>query len=212
MFGLLRRNRHERAGFLLYGTAVVAAREPYLYRSLGVPDTLDGRFDLIGVHAFLVIRRLGQGPAPGPDLAQAVFDAMFADMDINLRELGVGDFGVGKRVRAMWEAFHGRAKVYETALAANDLAELAAALERNVWRGAPAAGAPGRAPGVVGPAPGRGGPVVAASWSAPMRRPAWRWRPGCRSRRSRRSPAASSCGLPPGASWRPWGTLPPASC
>jgi cytochrome b pre-mRNA-processing protein 3 len=68
-------------------------------------------------------------------LAQAVFDAMFADMDFNLRELGVGDMSIGRRVRAMWEAFHGRALAYEGPLSAGDAAALEAALIRNVWRG-----------------------------------------------------------------------------
>lgn len=127
--------RHERAGHALYAAAVAAARTPHHYTVLGVPDTLDGRFDLVGLHAFLVIRRLTALPPPGPALAQAVFDAMFSDMDINLREMGVGDLSVGKRVREMWEAFHGRASVYQTALAAGDAQALAEALTRNVWRG-----------------------------------------------------------------------------
>jgi cytochrome b pre-mRNA-processing protein 3 len=135
VFGLLRRNRHERAGFMLYSTSVIAARDPHYYRHLGVPDSLDGRFDLIGLHACLLIHRLRLLPPPGPALAQAVFDAMFSDMDVNLRELGVSDLSVGKRVKAMWEAFHGRALVYEAAFTAGDLAGLAAALRRNVWRG-----------------------------------------------------------------------------
>ncbi|MGE4047728.1 MAG: ubiquinol-cytochrome C chaperone family protein [Acetobacteraceae bacterium] len=135
--GLIRRNKHERAGFELYGAAVAAARDPFLYTALGVPDTLDGRFDAIGLHAFLVIQRVKQEPEPGPALAQAVFDAMFSDMDINLRELGVSDLSVGKRVRAMWEAFHGRSHVYASALAQGDDAALAEALARNLWRGAP---------------------------------------------------------------------------
>jgi cytochrome b pre-mRNA-processing protein 3 len=141
--GLPRRARHERAGFMLYGAAVAAARDPYLYATLGVPDTLDGRFDLVGLYACLLIRRLRHAPDPGPALAQAVFDAMFADMDTNLRELGVGDMSIGKRVRAMWEAFHGRAAAYEAALAESDDANLAEAIARNVWRGdvPPAGGA-----------------------------------------------------------------------
>jgi cytochrome b pre-mRNA-processing protein 3 len=131
---LRRRAKHERAGFQLYGSAVAAARDPYLYATLGVPDTLDGRFDAVGLHVFLVIRRLSAAEPPGPDLAQAVFDAMFADMDINLREMGVGDMSVGKRNRAMWEAFHGRSAAY-TAAWESDPA-LAAAIARNLWRGA----------------------------------------------------------------------------
>ena len=139
MFGLLRRNRHERTGYALYGAAVAAAREPFLYETIGVPDTVDGRFDLIGLHVFLLVRRLTNLPPPGPQLAQAVFDAMFNDMDVNLRESGVGDLSVGRKVRAMWEAFNGRSAAYQAALEAGDTAALAAALERNVWRGAPAA-------------------------------------------------------------------------
>ena len=134
--GAFRRKPHERAGFTLYAAAVAAARDPWFYTALGVPDTLDGRFDLIGLHAALLIHRLQDAPAPGPELAQAVFDAMFSDMDQNLREIGVSDLSVGKRVRAMWEAFHGRARAYAAALDAGDQDALATALARNVWRGA----------------------------------------------------------------------------
>ncbi|HUA77229.1 MAG TPA: ubiquinol-cytochrome C chaperone family protein [Acetobacteraceae bacterium] len=144
MFGF-RRRRYERAGFSLYARAVVAARAPFLYRDLGVPDTLDGRFDLVGLYAFLLVRRLEAEPPEGHHLAQAVFDAMFSDMDVTLRELGVGDLSVGKRVKAMWEAFHGRARAYEAALAAGDGIDddpLATALARNVWRGQPIPGGP----------------------------------------------------------------------
>lgn len=134
---MTRRGRQERAGFELYNIAVAAARDPYLYAALGVPDTLDGRFDLVGLHAFLLIQRVKREPEPGPALAQAIFDAMFSDMDINLREMGVGDLAVGKRVKAMWEAFHGRSSVYAAALDAGDHAALQAALARNLWRGEP---------------------------------------------------------------------------
>jgi len=138
--GLPSFGRHERSGFLLYGSAVAAARDPLYFTALEVADTLDGRFDLVGLFAVLLIRRLRLLPKPGPALAQSVFDAMFADMDINLRELGVGDMVIGKRVRVMWEAFHGRAIAYEAPLASGDAAALAQALARNVWRGAAPAG------------------------------------------------------------------------
>ena len=135
MAGFLRkRDKFERAAFQLYGAAVAAARDPHLFATLGVPDTLDGRFDAIALYVFLIIRRLSEAPEPGPALAQAVFDAMFLDMDINLREMGVGDLSVGKRNRAMWEAFHGRSVAY--AAAWHDATALEAALARNVWRGA----------------------------------------------------------------------------
>ena len=137
LLSLIRRGRYERTGFELYGKAVAAARDPYLYTALGVPDTLDGRFDMVGLYAFLLIQRLKDDPEPGPALAQAVFDAMFSDMDINLREMGVGDLSVGRKMRVMWEAFHGRAAVYAAAMTAGDTAALEAALARNVWRGEP---------------------------------------------------------------------------
>lgn len=140
-FGLLGRGRFERTGFELYTGAVAAARDPYFYAELGVPDTLDGRFDLVGLHAALLIRHLRTLPAPGTAVAQAVFDAMFSDMDTNLRELGVGDMTVARNVRAMWEAFHGRALAYGAALDDPDPAALPGALVRNVWRGTDAPGA-----------------------------------------------------------------------
>lgn len=146
LFSLFRRKPHERRGFVLYGQAVAAARDPWFYRRLGVPDTLDGRFDLVGLHAVLLIQRLRTDPDPaGRALAQAVFDAMFADMDQNLRQMGVGDLSVGKKNRAMWEAFHGRARAYEPALAAGDGAALGVALLRNIWRQEPNPDAPAAA-------------------------------------------------------------------
>lgn len=136
----------ERNGYELYGQVVRAARDPWFYGEAGVPDTLDGRFDMVGLHAFLLIRRLTQPDMQAHDksLSQAVFDAMFNDMDVNLREMGVGDMSVGKKVRAMWEAFHGRSAVYAEAMAlAGDErgTALTAAIARNVWRG----GEPGAA-------------------------------------------------------------------
>lgn len=135
-FGLFGRKKHERAGYELYTAAVQAARDPYYYNGLGVPDTIDGRFDMVGLHVFLLINRLHSESDAGAKLAQAVFDAMFSDMDFTLREIGVGDMTVGKKVKAMWEAFHGRANAYAAALQANDGPALAAAVARNVWRGA----------------------------------------------------------------------------
>lgn len=135
-FGLRRRNAHEAAGSRLYSAAVAAARDPYLYRVMEVADTLDGRFDLLCLYVALLIRRVQREPEPGPALAQAVFDAMFRDMDANLRELGVGDLSVGRHVRSMWEALQGRAIAYTGALDAGDRAALEASIARNVWRGA----------------------------------------------------------------------------
>jgi len=141
--------RQDRTGAALYGAAVAAARAPWFYRELGVPDTLDGRFDLIALHAFLLVHRLQDAPAPGPALAQAVFDAMFLDMDDNLREIGVSDLSVGRRMRAMWEAFHGRSRAYAVAIDGKDRPALEAALARNIWRGAAPDGAAAALAGMV---------------------------------------------------------------
>ena len=134
--GLFGRKRYERAGFELYTAAVRAARDPFYYTALGVPDTLDGRFDMVGAHVFLLIHRVHGVSKPGAELAQALFDAMFSDMDQSLREIGASDMSLGKRVRAMWEAFNGRATTYAAAIDAGDMEALATALARNVWRGA----------------------------------------------------------------------------
>jgi cytochrome b pre-mRNA-processing protein 3 len=151
LLALFRRKPLERPGFLLYSAAVAAARDPWFFgEAIGVPDTLDGRFDLVGLHAAVLIRRLRRDPDPrGAEAAQAVFDAMFSDMDVNLREMGVGDLSVGKRVKRMWEAFHGRARAYEAALEAGDRAALESALARNVWRAGQDGPAPAGAPSLA---------------------------------------------------------------
>jgi cytochrome b pre-mRNA-processing protein 3 len=151
LLALFRRKPLERPGFMLYSAAVAAARDPWFFGdALRVPDTLDGRFDLVGLHAAVLIRRLHRDSDPrGAEAAQAVFDAMFADMDVNLREMGVGDMSVGKRVKRMWEAFHGRAQAYEAALDAGNRAALEAALARNVWRAGPDAPPPSGLPALA---------------------------------------------------------------
>lgn len=149
LLGMFSRKRHERAGFALYTAAVQAARDPFYYTELQVPDTMDGRFDMVGLYAFLLIDRLHREAETGKGLAQAVFDAMFLDMDHQLRELGVGDITVGRKNKAMWEALNGRRQAYETAVAAADRPALAEAIGRNVWRGAPPPRAPDRLAGIV---------------------------------------------------------------
>jgi cytochrome b pre-mRNA-processing protein 3 len=134
LFGLFRSRRYERTGFVLYGAAVAAARNPDFYAVHGVPDTAAGRFELVSLHTGLLIRRLRAASGKASDaLGQAVFDAMFGDMDVNLREMGIGDLSVGKRVKMLWEGFHGRNQSYAEALDAGDAVALAAALERNIW-------------------------------------------------------------------------------
>jgi cytochrome b pre-mRNA-processing protein 3 len=116
----------------LYQAIVARAREPAFYAQLGVPDTLDGRFEMIALHVFLALRRLKTEGEASRSLAQALCDRFFADLDRSLREMGAGDLGVGRRVKAMAQAFYGRVSAYEAALAGDD-ATLAAALERNLF-------------------------------------------------------------------------------
>jgi cytochrome b pre-mRNA-processing protein 3 len=115
----------------LYAAIVAAARQPRFYAGWGVPDTMDGRFDMLVLHMFLVLERL-RGDASTSDLQQALTDRFFAQMDAALREAGVGDLTVGKKVRKMAEAFYGRAKAYRTGLAQRD-EDLAKALARNIY-------------------------------------------------------------------------------
>ena len=126
-----RPSRHRDPAAALYAGIVNQARRPAFYADLGVPDTVDGRFDMIALHTFLVLRRLrGERTA---DLAQDLFDVMFEDMDRNLREMGAGDLGVGSRVKTMAKAFYGRIAAYDQGLASGD-DSLGEALRRNLYR------------------------------------------------------------------------------
>ncbi|EKS38294.1 ubiquinol-cytochrome C chaperone family protein [Afipia broomeae] len=117
----------------IYGMIVAQAREPVFYTDLGVRDTVNGRFDMLVLHLWLVLRRL-QPIEGGSVLSQALFDHFCADMDDNLREMGVGDLTVPKRMQAFGEAFYGRSTAYDLALEAGE-AELAQALSKNVFNG-----------------------------------------------------------------------------
>jgi cytochrome b pre-mRNA-processing protein 3 len=117
----------------LYRTIILQSRKADFYSRLEVPDTLDGRFDMIVLHAFLVMRRLNQCGPKGLEVSQSLFDLMFADMDSNLREIGVGDLSVGKKVKRMAQGFYGRVDAYEAGLKAQDGATLKSALARNLF-------------------------------------------------------------------------------
>ncbi|MBS0489108.1 MULTISPECIES: ubiquinol-cytochrome C chaperone family protein [unclassified Phenylobacterium] len=105
-------------GQKLYAGVVAQARTPALYEAYGVPDTVEGRFELYTVHVFLLLDRLrGQG-ARASETSQALFDTYLGALDDALREMGVGDLSVGKKMRKLGEAFYGRVKSYESAFAA----------------------------------------------------------------------------------------------
>jgi len=135
IFRLFRPTPSDHIIALLYGTIVAQARAPVFYQQYGVPDTVNGRLEMIMLHAVLLLRRLEQGAAPLPAVGQAVFDRFCRDMDESMREMGVGDLAVPRKMRRFGEAFYGRQAAYRAALAAPDGADLAAALERNVFAG-----------------------------------------------------------------------------
>jgi cytochrome b pre-mRNA-processing protein 3 len=121
-----------------YDRIVARARDPRLYRDWAVPDTLEGRFEVLALHVFLVLRRLRREPEAA-SFAQLLFDTLFADLDRSLREMGVGDLGVGRRVKALARQFYGRIAAYEKGLAG--ASPLDDALGRNLYRGAIPSGA-----------------------------------------------------------------------
>jgi len=121
------------AALALYRRIVAQSRRPEFYIAYRVADSLDGRFDVTALHVFLVLRRLKGEAARG--LSQTLFDAFFEGLDDGLREMGVGDLAVGKKIRQMAEAFYGRVAAYDDGLAESHDETLKAALARNLYRG-----------------------------------------------------------------------------
>jgi len=116
----------------LYGMIVTRARTPALYAALGVPDTIRGRFEMVVLHTIMVVDPLSAGDGSDREAGQQVFDLFCADMDRSLRELGIGDLSLPKRMKQMAESYYGRAAAYGPALATGDAAALARAIARNV--------------------------------------------------------------------------------
>lgn len=133
---LFRPRPTEAAGHALYVAAVDQARMPALYADLKAPDTVEGRFELYSLHVLLLIERLRGEGSQAAETSQALFDTYVSSLDNALREMGVGDLSVGKKMRRLAEAFYGRAKSYE---GAKDRAGLEAFLKRTVYAGDAAA-------------------------------------------------------------------------
>jgi len=125
-----RRRPAEGPADALYAAIVGRARDPRFYARAGVPDTLDGRFELIALHCYLVLRRLRGEDSEARQAAQALVDILFSDMDANLREMGAGDLGVGRRVKRMAGGFYGRAAAYDEGQAKGDARD---AVRRNLF-------------------------------------------------------------------------------
>ena len=131
------------AGRALYARAVAQSREPSLYADLGVPDTVEGRFEVYSLHVVLLLDRLrGHGEAAA-EVSQALFDTYVNGLDNALREMGVGDLAVGRKMRKLGEAFYGRGKSYEAAFEAlPDVAALQAMIVRTAYADADSGPAP----------------------------------------------------------------------
>jgi cytochrome b pre-mRNA-processing protein 3 len=144
IFGLFRKNPHEETVARLHAAIVAQSRLPaFFLPPLSAPDTFEGRFEVLTLNAALVLRRLGQSPEPGPEIAQALSNAIFSHFDDALREIGVSDVGVPKKMKKIASAFMGRGVAYAQALeqgvgqeGADPEAALAAALARNILAGA----------------------------------------------------------------------------
>ncbi|MES1155884.1 MAG: ubiquinol-cytochrome C chaperone family protein [Pseudorhodoplanes sp.] len=139
IFSLFSRDRQESTIRALYGTIVAQARTPSFYSGYDVPDTVNGRFDMIVLHLALFLDRMEAGTEPMRELGQKVFDLFCREMDGHFREAGVSDLKVPKEMRSMAEAFYGRRSVYREALAAPDQKALELALARNIYQERPSA-------------------------------------------------------------------------
>ena len=130
---LFRKRPAERVGDPLYAAVAAQARQPGFYMALGVADRIDARFELYTLHALLLILRLRDEEGPGPEAAQSLFDTYVSALDNVLRELGVGDVSMARKMRNLGEALYGRMTAYETPLREGDAATLALHLARNVY-------------------------------------------------------------------------------
>jgi cytochrome b pre-mRNA-processing protein 3 len=129
MFG--RRLRSRRIA-TLYGQVVAGSRQAGFYADLSVPDTIEGRYEMLVVHCYLVLRRLHGLGRKAVWASQSLFEFMLDDLDRSAREIGVGDMGIAKQMKRLGKGFYGRAAAYDMALNANDTEKLAEALARNV--------------------------------------------------------------------------------
>lgn len=127
----------QKVGETLYAAVSAQARQPAFYTALGVEDRIDARFELYTLHVLLLILRLRDedtdGPAAGVAAAQSLFDAYVSALDNVLRELGVGDISMARKMRTLGEALYGRMTAYEPPVRANDAAVLVTHLARNVY-------------------------------------------------------------------------------
>ncbi|MGI9356465.1 MAG: ubiquinol-cytochrome C chaperone family protein [Rhizobiaceae bacterium] len=135
--GVIRRKKRLEHAHFLYGVVVASARNPDLFRNFDIPDTFDGRFEMLATHLYVLNDRLRQDGDEGRALSQEIIDFFIADMDVALREAAVGDQVVPKRLAKMTRVVHGRAAAYDRArIGESDVQkEMAAIVARNVFNG-----------------------------------------------------------------------------
>lgn len=134
IFGIFKKkNQNQPIVDRQYAALTSAARIPYFYSDLGVPDTVMGRFEMLSVVMILFFRRTSKSASSGQELAQEIVDAFFQDIDHSIRELGIGDQSVPKRMKKLAGMFYGRLETYAAALEKNDVQALADALRRNIY-------------------------------------------------------------------------------
>jgi cytochrome b pre-mRNA-processing protein 3 len=126
------RNANRAITEALYASIVAAARQPLFYSDWNVPDTPLGRFEMLSLHMFLFQHRMHEEIGPSKDIAQILIDDFFTDVDHSLRELGIGDLGVPKRMKKLAKMYYGRTAAYADALDRGDREALEAALSRNI--------------------------------------------------------------------------------
>lgn len=139
ILNLFRKNTATEPVYAVYSAIVAQSRQPRFYADWLVPDTVTGRFDMISLHLALLFRRLRAEAGARKDFSQAVFDLFFKDMDRSLREMGVGDLGVPKRIQKMGNIFFGLLAALNEAMDRNDAVALEAVLARNIFDGNPGA-------------------------------------------------------------------------
>jgi cytochrome b pre-mRNA-processing protein 3 len=133
LFRLFRRSSNKALIDRLHGEIMAGARQPAFFLEYGAADTVEGRFEILCLVATTALRRIEMRPAPGPEIAQELTDAIFAHFDVALREIGVGDLTVPKRMKKMAQGWLGRSAVYRAAIESGDEAALARAIARNVY-------------------------------------------------------------------------------
>lgn len=133
ILSLFKKNSDSAPVYAVYNAIVAQSRQPVFYAEWGVPDTVTGRFDMISLHMALLFRRMRSDDKQSKEFSQAVFDLFFKDMDRSLREMGVGDLSISKRIQKMGNLFFGLLAAVNAAMDARNMQGLDDVLSRNIY-------------------------------------------------------------------------------